>query len=41
MLSFLLTIRQFGRAVRYAGQDPAFQFLALVANRGSLQSYRE
>ena len=30
MLSFLLTIRQFGRAIRHAWQDPAFQFLALV-----------
>lgn len=31
MLSYLLTFRQFGRAIRYAWQDPAFQFLALVA----------
>jgi hypothetical protein len=30
MLSFLLTIRQFGRAFRYAWHDPAFQFLALA-----------
>lgn len=31
MLSFLLTIRQFGRAFLRAWQDPAFQFLAVVA----------
>ena len=30
MIPFLLTIRQFGRAIRHAWQDPAFQFLALV-----------
>lgn len=30
MLSLLLTIRQFSRAIRYAWQDPAFQLLALV-----------
>jgi voltage-gated potassium channel len=31
MLSFLLIIRQFGRAVWHAWKDPAFRFLALVA----------
>jgi len=32
MLSFLFTIRQFARAIRYAWQDPAFQFLALTVS---------
>lgn len=32
MFAFLLTIQQFWRAVRHAWQDPAFQFLALVAS---------
>ncbi len=30
MMAFLLTIRQFARAVRYAWKDPGFQFLALL-----------
>jgi len=30
MLSFFLTMRMFGRAIRHAWQDPVFQFLALL-----------
>jgi len=30
MIAFLLTIRQFGRAVRFAWRDPAFQFLTVI-----------
>ena len=30
MVAFILTIRQFARAVRYAWQDPAFQLLAIL-----------
>lgn len=30
MLSFLITLRMFGRAMRHAWQDPAFQILALL-----------
>ena len=30
MVAFLLTIRQFARAVRYAWKDPAFEILALL-----------
>ncbi len=32
MLSFLLAIHQFGRAIRHAWHDPAFRFLALVVS---------
>lgn len=32
MVSFLLILRQFARAVRYAWQDAAFRFLVLVAS---------
>lgn len=31
MLAFLLTLRQFSRALRHAWQDPAFQTLAVIA----------
>jgi hypothetical protein len=30
MFSFLLIVRQFGRAIRYAWRDPAFQVLMLT-----------
>ena len=30
MLSFILTIRQFVRAIRYAWKDPTFRFLGLL-----------
>ena len=30
MISLLLTIRQFGRAIRYAWRDPAFQLLMMT-----------
>jgi hypothetical protein len=32
MLPLVLAIRQFGRAIRHAWQDPPFQFLALLTN---------
>lgn len=32
MLPLVLAIRQFGRAIRHAWQDPAFQFLALLTS---------
>lgn len=30
MIAFMIALRQFGRAIRYAWQDPAFRLLALV-----------